>query len=252
MCIRIPGRLDFPAAVNKLLRILCCNDRIHHNRDISAGRIFHTGRDTDAAGYDAVLLILHRTCAYRHIGQQIRQIAVILRIKHLFRAGKSCLTDHTCMHLTDRDDTGKHIFLAFRIRLVKHPLITETGCTRLVGIDSWDDEDLVLDLLVNPGQPVHIIQYRILIVRRTRSYDKQKLITLSAEDICDLRIPFFLDRCYGRIQRKLLFQRLRRGQFPDQLHTLFHRSYSLLPFKIVKIDFIKNQLCIIAYLEQFA
>ena len=79
-----------------------------------------------------------------------------------------------------------------------------------------------------------------------------KGITLSAEDICDLRIPFLLDRRYGRIQRKLLLQRLRRGQFPDQLHTLFHRSYSLLPFKIVKIDFIKNQLCIIAYLEQFA
>ena len=41
--------------------VLCGDDGVHHNRDISAGWVLHTCRDADAAGGQTVLLVFDGT-----------------------------------------------------------------------------------------------------------------------------------------------------------------------------------------------
>ena len=45
--------------------------RQQHNREITAGRILHTDRNIHATGSETMLLVLHRTCTYSFIGENI-------------------------------------------------------------------------------------------------------------------------------------------------------------------------------------
>ena len=61
MCVRIAGRFHFPSTIQEHMTMLCGDDRIHHDRNISAGRVLHTCRDANAAGGQTVLLVFDRT-----------------------------------------------------------------------------------------------------------------------------------------------------------------------------------------------
>ena len=47
-----------------------------------------------------------------------------------------------------QDETGVKICFSFGIRLGSNALIAFTCCTRLVGVDSWNKDKFVLDLII--------------------------------------------------------------------------------------------------------
>ena len=196
MCHRISCRHNLPATVQEGLTVLCRRNGIHHDRDIPARRVLHTDRDSDSACHHAVLLILHRTSSDGHIGKKIRKIAVILRIEHFLCAGKAGLLHHMRVHLTNGDDACQHILAFFRIRLMEHSLIADALGPWLVRIDSRNDENLILDLLLHLHKAGHIFQHRILAVGRARPDDKKKAIILSIENILDDPVAFLLHLPY--------------------------------------------------------
>ena len=97
------------------------------------------------------------------------------------------------MHLTDCLHTLDEIRLILRIRLMQHALISGTICTWFIRIDSWNYKDLILDLLCNGCQPAQIIKHGILIIRRTRTDNCDKLIGLTGKYLLDLSISFCFD-----------------------------------------------------------
>ena len=113
---------------------------------------------------------------------------MILRIKHLVCTGEACLLSSPQMKLPDSDDTAQHVLLFLRIRLVQHALVAEAHRTRFVCVDSRHDKYLVLHLILNISQTSDILHYRILIVRRTRSDDQQKLVRLARKNILELPV----------------------------------------------------------------
>ena len=61
MCIRVTRSFYFPSTVQEHVTVLCGDDGVHHNGDISAGWVLHTCRDADAAGGQTVLLVFDGT-----------------------------------------------------------------------------------------------------------------------------------------------------------------------------------------------
>ena len=78
---------------------------------------------------------------------------VILGVEHLIGAGEACLLKRFKMQLAYGDKPLEHIGRAVGVGLMKHSLVAVARCPRLVGVDAWDDEDLILDLLLHPAQP---------------------------------------------------------------------------------------------------
>ena len=150
---RIAGCLYFPASVNKAVCTLSCNDGIQHNAVVTAGWVLHTSRNIHTADSQSVLLVLYRTCTYSNVGEQVRKVTVVLRVKHLISACKTALADSTHMHFTDSDQTCKKVWFFLRIRLMDHSLVSFTCCTRFVCVNTRDDENFVLDLFLYFAKP---------------------------------------------------------------------------------------------------
>ena len=62
----------FPAAVDELMTVLCCMYGVQHDGECAAGRVLHADRYVDAAGNEAVLLVLNRTGSHCDVGHQVR------------------------------------------------------------------------------------------------------------------------------------------------------------------------------------
>ena len=150
-CVRewVAGGLNLPASVNKTMSALCCNNGVQHNAVVTTGRILHTSRNIHAADSQSVLLIFNRTCAYSNVGKQIREITVVLRVKHLICTGEATFADSTHVHLADRDQSGKKVRFFLRIRLMDHSLVSFTGRTWFVCVNTRDDKDFILDFFLN-------------------------------------------------------------------------------------------------------
>ena len=146
--VRVACSLDFPSPVDEFLAALGRDHRVHHHGDVSAGGVLHAGRDADPAGHHAMGLILHRAGADGDVAQEVREVAVVFRVEHLFRAGEAGLADHGGMHFPDRDDAGEHVFAFLGIRLVKHAFVAGAFRPGFVGVDAGDDEDPVADFPV--------------------------------------------------------------------------------------------------------
>ena len=147
---------------------------------------------------------------------------MIFRIQHLIRTREAGFPHNSRVHLADRDDSGQHVLFLLRIRLMKHPLVALSERPRLVGVDARNNKDPVFHLLLHPREPVHIVEHRGLIVRGTGSYDQQKLIAFSGQDVCDRAVALLLDGPYPILNRKLLLDLLGDRQFPDKFHIHFH------------------------------
>ena len=159
--IRITVGLDFPASVEEGMTTLGSYDTVHHNGEVTTGRVLHADRNTDTAGGQTMLLVLYGTGTDRCVGQDIGDITVIFRVKKLVGTGQAGFTDRTGMQITDLDQTLKHIRSLIRIGLVHQTFVTGAGGTRFVCIDTRDNKKLVLDLLLHFGETVGIIKYRI-------------------------------------------------------------------------------------------
>ena len=77
---------------------------------------------------------------------------VVLGVEHLICAGEAGLLERFKMQLAYGDKPLEHIGRAVRVGLMKHSLVAVAGSPRLVGVNSGDDEDLVLDLLLHLTQ----------------------------------------------------------------------------------------------------
>ena len=100
------------------MRSLSCNNRIYHNTEITAGRIFHSGRDIHTADSQTVLLILYAAGADCHIGQNIGYIAPVFGIEHFIGCGKSRLRKYAHMYFAYCYDAFEYIGLCIGVGLV--------------------------------------------------------------------------------------------------------------------------------------
>lgn len=99
MGVGITVGLYFPASVQKGVGTLGCHDAVHHDGEVAAGGVFHTDRDPDTAGCQAVLLVLYRACADSRVGQDIGDITVIFRVQHFICTGHAGFADSTGMQI---------------------------------------------------------------------------------------------------------------------------------------------------------
>ena len=172
---------------------LCSHTRIEHNGEITTCRVLHSNRNVNTTGCQTMCLILHTSRTNCHIGEDILQIWPVIGIQHLIGCSQSCLTDCLDVHLTDCLYALDEIRLILRIWLMQHTLVSRTVCTRFIRIDSWNYKNLIFDLLSNGCQPAQIIKHGILIIRRARTDDCDKLIGFTGKYLLNLSISFCLD-----------------------------------------------------------
>ena len=149
-----------------------------------------------------MVLILHGTGTDGHIGEDIGQITIILGVEHLIGGSETGLSHGTDVHLSHRHQSCKKVRLLLGIRLMDDPLVALTGGAGLVGVDSGDQDQLVLHLLADLGQTIHIITDRILIVCGAGADDHQKLAAFSGEYGSDLCVSPGLHFCQFLGERK--------------------------------------------------
>ena len=229
---RIPGRMHLPRAEDELLRALGRGDRVHHHADIPGARVLHSDRNTQSARHQPVLLILHAPRADRHIAQQVREVAVVGGIKHLVRAAESGLPQDPRMHLPDGDDARQQVLFPVHVRLVQHSLVADAPGPRLVGIDPRDNHQPFLHLPGQLRQAVHVVQDRVLPVRRARADDQQEAVVLPCQDLPDLPVAVRLPLLQFGRYRIVSHQLLRLRHPPDKLHL---HVLSISSFRIKRL-----------------
>ena len=200
------------------------DNRIQHNRIVAAGRVLHSGRNIHAADRQSVLLILHGTGSDGYVGEDVLHIGPILRIEHLICRSQTTFRNRTKMHLSHGDQTLLQIRLLLRVRLVHHTLIALPCGTRLICIDSRNQDQLILDLLLDLREAGDIIADGIFIISRTGTDDDKKSVRVPCNDIFDLFITFlFTENIFGR-HRISLHQFLRRDYFLNKFeaHSVYH------------------------------
>ena len=77
---RVAFALNFPAAVNKVMGNLGGGYGVHHNGKVAAGGVFHSDRNVDSAGGEAVVLVFNRTRTHRNISEKIGKREVVFGI----------------------------------------------------------------------------------------------------------------------------------------------------------------------------
>ena len=137
-----------------------------------------------------MLLIFYGTCTYSDIRENVGKVTVVFRIKHFICTGETTFLDGVDVHLTDGNQTGKHIRSFFRIWLVNHTLVTFACCTWFICINSRNDQNFIFDFFLNFAETEKIVTYSIFVVRRTRSDDGKKFIGFPGKNITDFLISF--------------------------------------------------------------
>ena len=140
--------------------------RIHHHRQVAAGGILHAHGNIEAAGHQAVLLVLDAARSHRHIRQQVRQEQVILGVQHLVGAGESALFQCLKMQAAYRHQALEKIGTGNGVGLMQHALVAGTCSAGLIGIDAGHYHNLVCNLVLKGTQTEDIIEHGILAVGR--------------------------------------------------------------------------------------
>ena len=130
---------------------------VQHNGQVAAGRIFHTCGNVKAADHNAVLLVFNGSGADGHIGENVRYIAPVFRIKHFICGGEIGFLNGMDQHFSHGDQTCKKICSLFRIGLVNDALVTVAGGSRFVGVDPGDQDQLVPYFFIDLGKAGNIV-----------------------------------------------------------------------------------------------
>ena len=189
--------------------MLSSNNRVEHYGHITAGRVLHTCRYVKTADGHTMLLILYGTGTDCHIRKQICQIPPVFRIEHLICCGKSGLLDVADVKFTDGNEAFQKVRCCFRVRLMNHSLVSFTGSTWLVGINTWNDDAFIFNLLLDRNQTVQVIHDSRLIICGTRSDDYEKSVVCASDHVADLFISlcFFCCTSLGKRVHSLDFLR---------------------------------------------
>ena len=126
------------------------------------------------------------------------------------------------MQLADRDNPCHHIFLLFRIRLMKHPLVPHTFGAGFVRIDPGNNQQLLLHFPVDFRKAQHVFQDCVLPVRGAGADDQEDPGIFPGQDIGDLAVPLFLQRFDLPVRRIIALDLLRQRHFPDKFHRHAH------------------------------
>ena len=220
---RISRGVDFPAVEEEVLLILRSFDGVHHDGEVAGGRILHADRDTGAACDHAVELVLDGTRADRAVGEEVGEVAVVFRIEDLFGAGEAGLFDDVDVHAADGFDAFHHVLIALGIRLVEHAFIAFTDGSRLIRVDSWHNEELVLHFVSDFRKARAVVEDGRLIVRRAGTDDEEKSVVFAGHDVLDGLVSFCFQLSVWCAQRDLLLHFDRFRQFADEFHLFFHR-----------------------------
>ena len=226
MGIGIALGVDLPAPVYEGVLILGSGDGVHHHRQVSGGGVLHAHGDLNAAGGEAVLLILHGAGAHGHIAQDVVQVFIVLGVQHLVGAGEAGLPDHPHVHLPDGNEALEHVRLVARVGLMEHALVALAGSTGLVCVAAGDDEYLLLHFLLYLPQPLHIVHDAVGIIGGAGAYYKQEPVIPAGEYLLQLYIPLFKASCHLAGERVHLLDLGGDGELAYKFHV--HRPVLLI------------------------
>ena len=165
-----------------------------------------------------MLLVLHRAGTDGHVGEEIRQVAVVLGVEHLVGAGEVVVPQSRQMELTDGHDALVHIGLGVGVGLVEHTLVALTRGAGLVGVDAGDDDDLIGYLLLNSAEAGNVFQHRLAVVGGAGSDDQHELVRAAVEYGADALVALGLDPGHAGGQRELLLYILGDGELSVEIH----------------------------------
>ena len=151
---------------------------------------------------------------------------MVLRIEHFVRTGQAGVLNDPHMQISGGNDALEQVRPALRIRLMQQPFVTVSCGPGLIGIDTGNDEDMILYFLLDRGQTVHVIQNAVFVIRGAGADDQKDLVAAAGKDIQDLPVPFFLDPAHIGGGRELLLDLHGDCQFSFKIHIhnhdLFH------------------------------
>ena len=184
----VAGGVDLPAAVNEGVVVLGGHDGVEHDGQVAAGGVLHAHGDGNAAGGQAVLLILHASRAHGHIGQQVGEVAVIVGIQHLVGGGQAGVLQHVGVEAADGDDALQHVHILLGVGLVQEALVAVAGGPGLVGVDTGDQDQTVIDFLLQLRQTLAVIHHGVFPVGGAGADDQHHLVALAGENVGDLLV----------------------------------------------------------------
>ncbi len=122
------------------------------------------------------------------------------------------------MHVADGLDALEQIVGGLGVGVVEQALVAGALGAGFVGVDARDDDELVLDLVGNLGQAVHVLEHRVLAIGRAGTDDEHLAAILAGEDLGDLGIKRLL--LGGKLggERHLLADLHRDGQLALEIH----------------------------------
>ena len=209
---------DFPAAVEEGVAGLGGHDGVHHDAQITARRVLHTHGGVEAAGHQAMGLVLHRAGAHGHVGQEVGEVAVVLGVEHLVGAGEIVVPQGGQVQVADGHDALVHIGLGVGIGLVEHTLVALARGTGLVGVDAGDDDDLIRHLLLNSAETGNVFQHGLLVVSGARADDQDELVRGALKYGADARVARGLDLLHAGGQGVLLLHVPGDGELSVEIH----------------------------------
>src|SRR5699024_7205469 len=184
---------DLAAGVGIVLGMLRGVNRVEHDRKITAGRVFHAGRDVEAARGLAVVLILNRARADRDVGEKILDIAPVFGVEHLVGRGHPVFLNRTHQHPAHGDEAGCEVGAFLGVGLVGDALVAVAVGARLVGVDAGHKHKPVGDLLLHLRKPADIFEHGVLPVGRARADHDEELVRFAGDDVADGGVLRLLD-----------------------------------------------------------
>ena len=123
------------------------------------------------------------------------------------------------MHVTNGSDALQQVRSGFGVRLVKHALVADARCARLVRVNAGDENELIGNKRGQGAQPTYVFAYGIFVISRTGADNHDKLVGFAREYITNLGITTRFES--DKLVRKRIFRlELRRlGQNPVDFHS---------------------------------
>ena len=123
------------------------------------------------------------------------------------------------MDMTDGVKAVCHAGTLFRVWLVKHSLVPFSGGPGFVGVDPWNDQKLVLCVLLNLYKAAGVVQNRIFIVSRAGTDDNHKFLAFPGYDFFCFLVPHGFCQSILGGKGELFFDFCRCRQLVDKFET---------------------------------
>ena len=101
---------------------------------------------------------------------------------------------------------------------MEHTLVAVARGTGLTGIDTGNDEDLILNLFLNLSESGNVVKNAVFVVRGAGTDDESELVGFACKDFFDFNVSCFLDRGQFVRDRVHCFDLLRNREFTDEFH----------------------------------